>query len=50
MREAEAAGEKSLYRIEQHSQGNNQDPARSGQFAPFYPRSVTNEAIAAPRV
>lgn len=35
--EAQAADEKSLYRIEQHSERNNKDAACSGHFAPFNP-------------
>jgi hypothetical protein len=33
--EAKAADEKSLYRIEQYSEWNNEDAAGSGHFAPF---------------
>ena len=37
--EGEGMDEKSLYRIEQHSQWNNQDAATCGHFAPFNPSS-----------
>jgi hypothetical protein len=35
--ETEAADEKSLYRIKQYSQWNNQDAAGSGHFVAFNP-------------